>query len=386
MKIVLSGIETVNKGAELMLYAILQEVERVSPDAKVFLPHYVGAKGAASLKTSLDVSLKPGHKVITLARKVHLTGLLRKLHMLPDFLDDFYPVRGADCFIDSSGLLFSDQMNLQKRQVDRWRRLLEKYRRQGTRIVFMPQSFGPDAKPQTAAALDMLCRNADVIMPRDSVSAGFLEKHVIDRDRVFQYPDFTSSVEGTVPAGLQHLEGRVCIVPNMRMTDRGACTFDEYVNCIASVIKTVREMGFQEYLLVHEKNDAALASACAKALTPQAEVIDGLDSLEVKGLISTARLCVTSRYHAAASALNTCVPCLATGWSHKYAELFREYGVDGALLDAHDTDACVRSVREYLDAEKNAEVRAHLEKAVPAVRQKTVEMWNVIWNTGTDIQ
>ena len=33
MKIVLWGVETNNKGAELMLYAILQEIERKFPDA-----------------------------------------------------------------------------------------------------------------------------------------------------------------------------------------------------------------------------------------------------------------------------------------------------------------------------------------------------------------
>lgn len=37
MRIVLSGVETHNKGAELMLYAILQEIERRFPDAEVFI-------------------------------------------------------------------------------------------------------------------------------------------------------------------------------------------------------------------------------------------------------------------------------------------------------------------------------------------------------------
>ena len=37
MRIVLSGIETNNKGAELMLYAILQEIERKYPNAEVFV-------------------------------------------------------------------------------------------------------------------------------------------------------------------------------------------------------------------------------------------------------------------------------------------------------------------------------------------------------------
>lgn len=35
MKVVLSGVETNNKGAELMLYAILQEIERRSPGSTI---------------------------------------------------------------------------------------------------------------------------------------------------------------------------------------------------------------------------------------------------------------------------------------------------------------------------------------------------------------
>ena len=37
MKYVLNGVETNNKGAEIMLYAILQEIERRDKDAVVYL-------------------------------------------------------------------------------------------------------------------------------------------------------------------------------------------------------------------------------------------------------------------------------------------------------------------------------------------------------------
>ena len=55
MKIVLSGVQTINKGAELMLYAILQEIERKWPDAEVFIPPMRIRQGLDYVQTSLDL-------------------------------------------------------------------------------------------------------------------------------------------------------------------------------------------------------------------------------------------------------------------------------------------------------------------------------------------
>ena len=44
MNIFIDGIGTHNKGAELMLYAVLQELERKLPNANVLLPRIINAK------------------------------------------------------------------------------------------------------------------------------------------------------------------------------------------------------------------------------------------------------------------------------------------------------------------------------------------------------
>ena len=72
---------------------------------------------------------------------------------------------------------------------------------------------------------------------------------------------------------------------------------------------------------------------------------------KLKALISTAYLCVTSRFHGVASALNSCVPCLATSWSHKYEELFRDYGMTDCVLDLNDMDAITQRISAFLSAE-----------------------------------
>ena len=60
MKIVLSGVETNNKGAELMLYAILQEIERKYPTATVYLPYNGIRQGEGyNIVTSLNIKRNP---------------------------------------------------------------------------------------------------------------------------------------------------------------------------------------------------------------------------------------------------------------------------------------------------------------------------------------
>ena len=100
MKIVLWGVETNNKGAELMLYAILQEIERKWPDAIVYIPYSRCKQGLDYVKTSLDLRYTPFSKLVY---KSHITGIIRRLHLPSSYLSLTNIVGDADWFIDGSG-------------------------------------------------------------------------------------------------------------------------------------------------------------------------------------------------------------------------------------------------------------------------------------------
>ena len=65
-KIVLSGVETNNKGAELMFYAILQEIENRFPNSIVYVGYRSVSQGLSYLKTTLKLKYKP-IEVLTLS-------------------------------------------------------------------------------------------------------------------------------------------------------------------------------------------------------------------------------------------------------------------------------------------------------------------------------
>ncbi|MBQ4476970.1 MAG: hypothetical protein II945_00005, partial [Bacteroidales bacterium] len=81
MKILLSGVETNNKGAELMLYAILQEIERKYPDAEVFIPKDRVSQDLDYVKTPLNFKFC-NYRLIDRGFSIfHVNGILRRLKL-----------------------------------------------------------------------------------------------------------------------------------------------------------------------------------------------------------------------------------------------------------------------------------------------------------------
>lgn len=382
-KIVLYGIETNNKGAELMLYAILQEVERRFPDATVYLP--LGAikqkEGLKYLHTHVDVKYKPGHALLKLARKFHVAGLLKTVGLNPYWAEDVYTIKGADYLLDASGFRYSDQWKIGDYAVNFMEASLRGYFRQGTKIVFMPQAFGPFTKPGTRDIMAVINRYASLVMPREKVSYDYFKTIDFEMGKVHQFTDFTSLVDGVFPERYRDLEGGICIIPSNKMFSKKVVSFEDYVHFILQIVAVAEVTGRPVYLLNHEGGkDEKLVKQIAERLNHGIQVVTQLNGLEVKGLISSAYLCITSRFHGAASALNSSVPCLATSWSHKYAELFKDYDLHDNLLDIQDMDSCMGKVEELLNTEKNEAMHQHLLAEVDKIKAETRSMWDLIFN------
>ncbi|MCQ2089723.1 MAG: polysaccharide pyruvyl transferase family protein [Fibrobacter sp.] len=384
MIFILSGCETHNKGAELMLYAIIQEIERLFPNATVYFDVGAIPQGFGYLKTPLKLKEKPIEKWNRLYYKLHIYGIVRRLHLLSffDFINDVHAIKNADYFLDASGFRFSDQWNWSERTIQQKRKLWSQQAKYGCKMVFLPQAFGPFEKESSKRHLSDMASYADLIMPREQISFEYIKNSgVVNMKKVRQYSDFTSLVHGIFPERFAHLKNAVCIIPNSRMIDKGAIAFDDYIHFLTGIIETARQKNFSVYLLNHEgHSDEVLAYKCREFLKDEIEVVSGLNALEVKGLISTSRLVVSSRFHGVASALNSCVPCLATSWSHKYAELFKDYGLDDCILPLHDLRKAFSKVMHFLSDDKNMEIRNHLKSTLPLIEEQTKKMWADIWN------
>lgn len=379
MKILLAGVETQNKGAELMLYAILQEIERKHPNAIVYLPSYRIPQGVNYISTNVDFRVLPYDR---LERRLKLSGIFRLLHLPFFLLPHTFALRKTDYFIDGSGFVFSDQFNITSKTIFTTRQLLYFLSKQDCKIVYLPQAFGPVRKKTTKEMLGVLSRYATLVMAREKVSYEILqESGVVDMNKVRLFSDFTSLVEGVFPSKYEHLRNGICVIPNIQMINKGAISIEKYVSLIEKILITCQESSRTVYLLNHEgKKDEQLCYMLKEKLPHKIEVVTGINALEVKGLIGSAYLVISSRFHGVASSLNSGVPCLATSWSHKYQELFNDYKMNDCVLPLDDEKNAINKIRLMMTEVVNQSTREALLNVVPQIKEKTRDMWNLIWN------
>lgn len=361
-----------------MLYAILQEIENRDPDAIVYLPTARMPGGLKSVKTPLDIRELPHHKLTSALAKVRITGVLNRIGLWSDFLNEVKPVPKADFFLDASGLHFTDQMGFGKPMIRYWERILKNYHDQGTRIVFLPQAFGPFEKASTRQAVSALEKYADIIMPRDEISAQHLERFPFNTAKTPLFRDFTTLVKGTVPERLRYLEGKVCIIPNYQMVRKEIITKKGYVSFLFEIAAALKQAGHGVFFLDHE-NDAPLLLTDPR-IRNNYEIITGLGALEIKGLIGISSLCITSRFHGAVSALNCSIPCLATSWNHKYQELLSGFGQEDCLLPVDNPDKSIEMALAMLEEPRHSETVRGLQDKSEALRRENREMWNLVWS------
>lgn len=380
VRVVLSGVETNNKGAELMLYAILRELERRVPGAEVFMPVGSVRQGLSYVHTPLLLRDKPFARLKLFAMRHKVDKVLRRLGVSGRLLSDTHTIGKADYFFDASGFAFSDQFHNTVNSALLWEELLSGYRRQGTRVVFLPQAFGPFEQPFSQRLMRVVLMNSDLVFARDRQSLAYVQGVGFGSCDVRLAPDFTSLVEGVVPAEYSHLRNAVCVIPNSQMINKGVLDFERYVDILSGLIQASQAKGRRVYMLNHEGGrDEALMRRMKSMLPHDVQMVSGLNALEVKGLISTAYLCISSRFHGVASALNCGVPCLATSWSHKYQELFADYGQADCVLGLDDDGKIAEKVAEMLDVGVNTGVRKKLSAVVPYIKGHVAKMWDVVF-------
>jgi colanic acid/amylovoran biosynthesis protein len=380
MKILLNGAETNNKGAELMLYAVLQEIERSFPTAKIYLGRRCVPQGRDYLQSSANINLFVSPLLWIVVNRLKINVLLKKLHV-GSLLVPNPPAHRIDYYFDLSGLLFSDQRNLTEDRVSRLSEALRKYFQKGIKIVYLPQAFGPIEKKCTKNAIKTLSKYATLVFARENKSYEYLkDSNLIDMSKVKICTDFTSLVKGVFPNNYTHLKGGVCIIPNRHMIDRGGITFEEYVDTLRNYIDVITKGGRRAFFLNHEgKNEEIFINRIVSRLDCKIEVVTGLNALETKGIISESYLVISSRFHGVASALNTCVPCLATSWNHKYSYLFKDYNLSDCVLSQMSKELSLAKIDEFMDSENNMNIRNQLKLINPTIQNLAKNMWSTVW-------
>lgn len=381
MNILIIGTNTINKGAELMLYAVLQQIRQMAPDAIVHVPYSGIPQGLKYIETPLEIRYLPGFKLNKWYHKLHLDGICRRLRLPYPWFSDLYPQKKIDVVIDAGGFQFSDQFWADDDLINRWLYFITRSKKNGTKLIFLPQAYGPFKTGKWIPVVQSIANNADLMFVREQISSKHLtEIGIPPMPHIHIAPDFTSILNGKIDVKFEHLKGQVGVIPNIQMINNKICTFEDYIKYLSCIIATIKKNGRKVFLLNHEgKRDYDLCKRIVKSLANDIEIVSDLPALQIKGIIAQSYLMISSRFHGVASALSCSVPCLATSWSHKYELLFAEYGVPDSILSMNiEKDRLI--IESLLQSDVNSSVRTLLKKRKMIIDKKTNDMWTITWS------
>lgn len=366
----------VNKGAELMLYAILDKVKKEIPDAE-FAMAATNSSGLAPYLKRAELRL---YQKPQLWFKGYQFGFLANL--IPSKLRDKYGIvldKDIDIVFDAAGFEYTDQWKGQAcyELADSCRR----WKKNGTKVILLPQAFGPFESKSNRKSIQITIKNSDIVFAREKVSYDYLVDVAGECQNIQIAPDFTNLVEGIIPENFDKNTNRFCIVPNYRMIDKTNKKDSEaYLPFMIEVTRYAYEKGQKPFILVHEgANDLMLAEKIRDAVSSEIQIIKEAHPLKIKGILGVSSGTVGSRFHGLVSALSQGTPSLATGWSHKYQMLFEDYGFPEGLLNVQMTKEELHGVMDLIINDTNrAKVTETIQNNSAILKQETKKMWNEV--------
>lgn len=364
-----------NKGAQLMQRAIFEKLRAVYPEAIIAMAPTVGP--SQPFRKVVDSGMYPKVSLYYMGFQWGLLANLapRKIRQIYRLVID----SDVDVVIDAAGFAYSDQWgDFKTRELaDSTRR----WRRNDTKVILMPQAFGPYTSSRIRRAICRAADNIDLMMPRDKISYKHLTEITGERPNIRQYPDFTNLMDGVVPSYFDRNRHRVCLVPNYRMVDKTANGRGTgYLSFMVRCAKRLVERGAQPFVLVHEgRKDLWLAEQISQASGCIPVLVED-DPLKIKGILGASQATIGSRFHGLVSALSQGVPSLGTGWSHKYAELFLDYEFSEGVVSVEEPEAdLAEKLERLIDESESREITARLLKNSRRLKALSESMWKEVF-------
>lgn len=370
----------VNKGAELMLLSVLDRLGMAFPDARFTMvptardkdtPQPVERIMRAGLYPKISV-FRMGHELSDIAR------------LVPERLRSRYGLimdHEVNAVVDAAGFAYSDQWGPSSARELAY--FAKRWRKQGAKIVLMPQAFGPFEGHEIREYMRRAIDNCDLVFAREKTSYEHLTSVVGKRHNIKIAPDFTNLLAGVVPEEFDAGECRVALVPNYRMIDKtDPSSSTAYLPFMIQCAKDLLDRAQKPFVLVHEGAPDSLLAQQISREVGGIPIISESDPRAIKGILGSCYATIGSRFHGLVSALSQGVPSLATGWSHKYKELFVDYGFGEGVLDpAEGWDSAARRIGEVVEPARNAALRVSLGQRAKKIKAEAEDMWSLVIKT-----
>jgi polysaccharide pyruvyl transferase WcaK-like protein len=375
VRIEIRKAQFLNKGAELMLRSIIAKLRERLPEATLVMAPPTGydsyfQRSTLGLYQKLWLQryrIQWGYFGCLIPKKI------RKMYGM--VLDS-----EIDVVLDASGFSYSDQWGTgSSLEVSK---SLRKWKKQGTKVIFMPQAFGPFFHPKIKKAFKEVIQQADLIYAREGVSYKHLIELAGNHENIRVSPDFTNLIKGELPGHFDSRANRFCLIPNYRMIDKTVKRNSKiYIPFLITCAKYLYEKDVKPFILINEGDkDLWLSKQVVKGLGRDINIIQERNALHIKGIIGASEGVISSRFHGLVSALSQGIPAIATGWSHKYEMLFQDYGFpEGMLAVDATTEEIHRKIDMLISVSRNQHIKSSILNSSLKQKQATIKMWEEVF-------
>lgn len=373
MYIEIKGVQFVNKGAELMLHAVLQQLAAVRPDARVVLQSNSSSPYVARAK--VGAYQKAGLRFLGIEFNAYSHWLPKKVRNW--LITQYGIVTEADIqvVLDASGFAYGAQWpeNNTLYLADE----LERFGTAGKTYIFLPQAFGPFDRPLEQKRLKQSLRHAALVCARDQSSYAYLQQLMGPTTQLCQFPDFTNLVKAA-PLESKLPDNTLMIIPNHQMlSSRNPDPLwrQNYLTVLRRFIDLAQQQAMHVLVLNHEgTKDLELCQQLIEGKSDKIELVSESDPLKVKALIGQSRAVVCSRFHGCVSALSQGIACIGTSWSHKYEALFADYQSTELLIKPDLSEPELQQVFNLLRHKDPALLLQHSAE----FKQQSELLWNKV--------
>jgi len=279
----------------------------------------------------------------------------------------------VDAVLDASGFAYADAFGAA--QADYLLKRLQSKARSGQKLILLPQAYGPFDDPEVAHTCRKLFQRADLMFARDSESQAAANA-LIEQEKAILSPDFTIGLAPAAPEDFDLPDRYLAFVPNFRMLTRQSDPDGSaYISLVTKLLQRAKDAGLAVIIVLHSRDeDVALANRMVSAVSG-VRIVTHPNPRNLKAVLGSAEAVIGSRFHALVSAMSQGVPCLGLGWAHKYAWLFRDFGIDDFLVDVREIERAQAQLNLLLDKRAGRTQRDILVRRAKELKSQNEVMW-----------
>ncbi len=391
MNILITGGNFYNKGGELMLVTLTDNLKTHLPDATICVSPFLGnAEKLRYMKIKvLNYPLYHYGDKKFFKKALRFPFLFKSLLLMKGKkIRGEVAMKDIDVVLDISGFAFGEKWG--SSPLNNLTLFTRKMKKMGVKFFLMPQAFGPFTKDNMSGDINKVVHNVHLVIARDEQSFSFVKEKVTDQadqQKIVLFPDITLTFKKLVLIDDEAFQNPFCIiVPNERMLDKASERWQKnYYYVLSKLIDIIlTKSNLNIVMLIHAVGQSADALVGRKAIESVRKIYSGRiiyyveeDPVRLKSIISKSTFLIGSRFHALASALSLNIPAIATSWLHKYEMLFQDYDVKEFSFKEPD-DEIYERVESLLNEEYRNIIQNRLKIANSLINEKSKAMWNLI--------